>query len=64
MKTENQIMDDAAEGAGVANYPGDQTEAIGQLMGPTNDGRFVRVAGGSYDPETNRTKLIFEEVQR
>lgn len=61
---ENQIMDDAAEGAGVAKYPGDQTHAIGQLMGPTNDGRFVRVSDGSYDPISDRTKLTFEEVQR
>lgn len=40
-------------------YPGDQTSAIGQVMGPTTMREHVTVAEATYDPDTHTTRLGF-----
>lgn len=42
-----------------ATYPGDQTHAIGQHMGPTTFGDFVTVITAEHDVSTNTTRLGF-----
>lgn len=40
-----------------ANYKGNQTQAVGQHMGPNMLGEHFTVTKAWYDPETDMTKL-------
>jgi hypothetical protein len=44
-----------------ANYRGDQTHAVGELMGPGLDGRLWVATGAEYDPAADRTRVEFDE---
>lgn len=42
-----------------ANYNGDVTHAVGEVMGPNEFGERMTVVEAAYDPETNKTRLGF-----
>lgn len=45
--------------AGAATYPGDQSSAVGRILGPTTFGSFVIVDGATHDPATNTSRVEF-----
>lgn len=42
-----------------ANYPGDQRHIVGELKGPSLNGRLWVATGATYNPDTNRTRVEF-----
>jgi hypothetical protein len=46
-----------------ANYPGDITEAIGQVVGPNTFGERLTLVEVEYDAEMNRSRAGFSYLQ-
>lgn len=45
-----------------ANYPGDVTDAIGQIVGPNTLGEYVRLVSVDYDATSNRSRAGFSYI--
>jgi hypothetical protein len=44
-----------------ANYPSDVTHIIGEVKGPGEDGKAWVATDATYDPDTNMTRVEFDE---
>lgn len=48
---------------GKAKYRGDVSKSVvGNVMGPTTYGSLVKACEAEYNPETNLTTVLFENV--
>lgn len=47
-----------------ANYLGDQTHIVGELKGPSLNGRLWTATDATYSPETNTTRVEFDRYVR
>ena len=45
--------------AGKAHYRGDRTSAVGDVLGPTTFGMYVRAESADYDAESDVTTIHF-----
>jgi hypothetical protein len=46
-----------------ANYNGDVTHMIGDIVGPGTNDKLWTATNATYDPDTNKTRVEFDEYQ-
>jgi hemoglobin-like flavoprotein len=44
-----------------ATYNGDVTHMIGEVVGPGTNGKVWTATNAAYDPETNKTRVEFDQ---
>jgi hypothetical protein len=52
-------MNDAPTPVRFANYSGDVTHVVGEVMGPNLLGEMLTAVTADYDPETHTTRVGF-----